>query len=249
MEEIDGKLEKIEANTRPVQSFLLTLSGRGSKIEKTFQPEIIGGTSYKMAFTSLDTYFAIPNIITSNNSLEISKGGGAFVSIALAKGCYGMEDLNREVNRLLKCCGMVNGVQFNADYSTFRCIMTIKEGFIVRFKDSSLRTVLGFEVKEYAAGRFISEHTVQIMYVNSILVHCDLVSGSYLNGVPSPIIHSFFPTVNPGEKIIERPVEFIYLPVNLDAIRHMTVWLTDQNLNLLDLGEEEVTVKFHLTSI
>ena len=46
----------------------------------------------------------------------------------------------------------------------------------------------------------------------SILVQCDLVGGSYLNGEEVPVIHSFFPSVDPGDKIIERPVEYICDP-------------------------------------
>ena len=250
MENIDDKLDKIVENTKRGASYLLTLSGIGSKLEKTFQPEIIGGCDYKIAFTSLDTYFSIPNIDSTNNSLQISHNGGEFITIALDRGCYSLEDLNEEINRQLKEKKMPDAVQFRAEYTTFRCIMMIQQTYVVKFTEHSLRSVLGFDVKSYVgrSERYRSEHSVQIMYINSILVHCDLVSGSYLNGIPAPIIHSFFPSVNPGEKIIERPVEYIYLPVELDAIRHMSVWLTDQNLKLLDLGEEEVTVKFHLTS-
>ena len=96
--------------------------------------------------------------------------------------------------------------------------------------------------------RFVSEHTVQIMTVNSILVHCDLVAGSYLNGRRAPIVHSFFPLANPGDKMVEKPVEYIYLPIPSDVIRHMSVWLTDQEQNILNLEEETVTIKFHLRS-
>ncbi len=245
---MEEKLNKIVENTNRGASYLLTLSGKGSMLEKSFQPEIIGGCSYKLAFTSLDTYFSVPNIDSSNNTIQISHNGGQFITITLDKGCYGLDDLDEEIRRQLKVLKMDDAVQFKPEYTTFRCIMTIKETYEVKFTAHSLRTVLGFEVKTYNGRpeRYTSEHTVQIMYINSILIHCDLVGGSYLNGIPTPIIHSFFPSVNPGEKIIERPVEYIYLPVDLDAIRHMRVWLTDQNLSLLDLGDEELTIKFHL---
>ena len=54
-----------------------------------------------------------------------------------------------------------------------------------------------------------SEHTVKILTVNSILVQCDLVGGSYLNGEEVPVIHSF-PSTEPDDEIIERSVEYIY---------------------------------------
>ena len=113
---------------------------------------------------------------------------------------------------------------------------------VYTFKENSLNKLLGFGEKSYTAHtiakRFESEHTVKILTVNSILVQCDLVGGSYLNGEEVPVIHSFFPSVDPGE-IIERPVEYIYLPVSSEVIRHMSVWLTDQDKKLLNLREED----------
>ena len=106
-------------------------------------------------------------------------------------------------------------------------------------------------MKKYEAKaqqRFVADDTIQILPINSILIHCNLVSGSYLNGIQVPVVYSFFPDVEPGDKIIESPVEYIYLPISSDVIRHMTVWLTDQNQNLLNLRKEEVTIRFHLRS-
>ena len=54
--------------------------------------------------------------------------------------------------------------------------------------------------------------------------------------------------VKAGEKIIERPVEYKYLPVSSDVIRRMSVWLTDQDQRPLNLREENLTIRFHLRS-
>ena len=67
---MEEKLDKIIKNTKSKDSFLLTLSGKGSKIEKTFEPEISisAGCHYEIAFTSLESYYSIPNINTTNNT-------------------------------------------------------------------------------------------------------------------------------------------------------------------------------------
>ena len=251
---MEEKLDKIIENTKSKDSFLLTLSGKGSKIEKTFEPEISisAGCHYEIAFTSLESYYSIPNINTTNNTFQISKAGQDWITITLPTGCYGLIDLNTEIKKQLKDIKMTKAVEFKANYNTFKCVMIIQGGYGVHFATKSLRTVLGFEVKTYKAKgivkRFIPEHKVQIMTVNSILVHCDLVAGSYLNGRRAPIVHSFFPLANPGDKMVEKPVEYIYLPIPSDVIRHMSVWLTDQEQNILNLEEETVTIKFHLRS-
>ena len=188
MEVVEERLEKIVKNTKPKYSFLITLTGKGSRLEKTFEPEIsvTPGCHYEIAFTSLETYFSIPNIDHSNNTLQIGRTGEARKTLTLDIGCYGLMNLNAEIGRQLKEMRMAKAVEFKANYNTFKCVMIIQAGYSVNFTEKSLRTVLGFNAKSYKAmtvrKRFQSEHTVQILTVNSILVHCDLVGGSYLNG-------------------------------------------------------------------
>ena len=50
----------------------------------------------------------------------------------------------------------------------------------------------------------------------------------------------------PGQKILEATHNLIYLPVTVDAISTLSVWLTDQHGKLLDLRGEELTIRFHL---
>ena len=226
MDNLERKLDKIVQHTKPKASFMITFSGKGSKIEKTFEPEIsvAPGCHYEIAFTSLETYFSIPNIDASNNILQVSNDSKTWIDIKVETGCYGLVPLNAEISRMLKDHNMENALLFEANYSTFRCMMTIKNGYSVDFsKEESLSTVLGFDKKIYKADggdkRFESERIVDIMKVNSILVHCDLVDGSYLNGKKVPVIYSFFPLAEPGDKIVEKPTEYIYLPICSDIIR------------------------------
>ena len=206
MELVEERLGKIVQNTKPKYSFLLTLSGKGSKLEKTFDPEIsiTQNCHYEIAFTSLETYFSIPNVDEMNNNFTIKRDGVKY-DVKVPTGCYGLMDLNTEIGRQLKEHGMSKAVEFHGNYNTFKCVMLLRSGYTVTFKENSLRKLLGFEAKSYSAHtiakRFESEHTVQILTVNSILVNCDLVGGSYLNGREVPVIHSFFPSVDPGEKI------------------------------------------------
>ena len=250
MEKVEEKLEEIAENTKPKYSFLITLAGKGSKLEGTFEPEISieAGCHYEIAFTSLDTFYSMPNINSSNNTLQVAKINDEWKTLKVDPGCYEIPDLDKEISRMLEEKGLSKAVRFKANYNTFKCIMTIKAGCKVKF--GSLGTVLGFDGTYKAIGRerFEATHTIQILPINSILVHCDLAGASYLNGRLEPIVYSFFPKVAPGEKIIEKPAEYIYLPVSSDIIRRMTVWLTDQNQNLLDLREESLTIRFHLRS-
>ena len=59
---------KIVQNTKSKYSFLLTLSGKGSKLEKTFDADIsiTENCHYEIAFTSLKTYYSVPKSILDN---------------------------------------------------------------------------------------------------------------------------------------------------------------------------------------
>ena len=76
---------------------------------------------------------------------------------------------------------------------------------------------------------------VNILTIISIIVNIDIISGSYVNGSTQPTIYSFIPDVSPGYNIIENPHNLVYLPITSDTIHSITILLTDQNENELNL--------------
>ena len=110
-----------------------------------------------------------------------------------------------------------------------------------------LASVLGFKQNiVYGVGHHASENLVNIMRVNSILVHFNIIHSSYMPGTQAPVAYNFFPNVDPGQKILEASHNLIYLSVTVDVISTLSVWLTDQHEELLDLRREELTIRFHL---
>ena len=59
-------------------------------------------------------------------------------------------------------------------------------------------------------------------------------------------IYSFSPKVSPGYKIIETPVNLVYLPITLDTINNLEVSITDRDDHLLNLRNEMLTIRFHI---
>ena len=83
---------------------------------------------------------------------------------------------------------------------------------------------------------------VNILTINNILVNIDNISGSYVNGYTQPTIYSFFPDFSTGYKIIGNPHNLLYLPITSDTIHSITIWLTDQNRNELNLRGENLSM-------
>jgi len=111
---------------------------------------------------------------------------------------------------------------------------------------NSIRTVLGFSAQVYASGYNESENIVNIMNVSSLRITSDVTGSSYSNGFTENIIFSFFPDVGPGYKIIEIPVNLIYLPITTNTISSMETKLVDQNGKLINLRGEELSIRFHI---
>ena len=116
-------------------------------------------------------------------------------------------------------------------------------------QDKSINSLLGFHSKLSTSGFNESENMVNILTINSILVNIDIISGSYVNGSTQPTIDSFFPDVSPGYNIIENSHNLLYVPITSDTIHSITIWLTDQNGNELNLRGENLSMRFHLRDI
>ena len=250
---VERYLKDISEHTGFKASWYITCSGKESHIRTTFSPPINvpPGCHYEMACCSVETYYSFPNIDETNNAIKLSNDNGkTWYLIMLPKGCYEIKAINTELKRLFKedLKGDEKEFCIAANPTTLGCIMSLGKNVAGDVdEDNSLRTVLVFSAKIYHSGnRHISEHIVNILRVNSIIVHCDIVALSRKNGIASPIIYNFFPNVSPGKKIVDRPRNLIYLPLTLNVISEMNVWLSDQSGRPLDIQGEELTITFHM---
>jgi hypothetical protein len=87
------------------------------------------------------------------------------------------------------------------------------------------------------------------MNVSSLRITSDIIGSSYSNGSTENIIYSFFPNVGPTYKIIETPVNLVYLPITMYTISSMETKLIDQNGKLINLRGEELSIRFHIREV
>ena len=163
--------------------------------------------------------------------------------IILETGSYEISGIQKEIRK------QIDGkedIEVKANRATLKCKLFIRKGCKVNFNvNNSLASVLGFNTKEYGPGEHFVENIVNIMQVNTIMVNLDIVTNSYINGTIAPVIYNFFPNVSPGVKIVQSPINLVYLPITVDTINRIKVWLTDQNHTPLDFRGEELTIRFH----
>ena len=72
-------LEKIVKNTEPKSSFFILIRDRSTHIKTRFHPliQLDETKKYEMALVNLETYYAFPNIDSSNNNFRYSPDNGA----------------------------------------------------------------------------------------------------------------------------------------------------------------------------
>ena len=162
----------------------------------------------------------------------------------IPEGSYHVEDINEFIHREMRKNNHYDQtsnkvyIEISANTNTLKSEMIIKKHCEIDFKRyNSINSLLGFDSKLYKSGFNESEIMVNIPTINIILVNINIISGSYVNGFTQPTIYSFFPNVSPGYKIIENPHNLLYLPITADTIHNITIWLTDQNGDELNLEE------------
>ena len=249
-------LERIANNTDHKTSFQIILSSDKTNFNTRFNPklELDEKKKYEIALVNLETYYSFPNIDETNNTFVYSPdNGNSWEKIKIPEGSYEIDDINNAIQHEME--KRTHYDEINEDYyiniapntNTLKSVLILEKGYQVDFNhQNSLAKVLGFTGAKYTEGFHESENVVDILRINSILINIDIISGSYVNGTTKSTIYSFFPDVSPGYKIIESPVNLVYLPITLNTIDSLNVMITDQDDHLLNLRNEKLTIRFHI---
>ena len=249
-------LEQIVKNTTHKTSFQIIVSNDKTNFNTRFNPklELDKDKVYEIALVNLETYYSFPNIDDTNNVFVYSHDQGVtWTKIKIPEGSYEIDDINNTIKHEMEKRGHYDSINedhyisISANSNTLKSVLIIESGYQVDFNQpNNLSKVLGFTGTKYEEGFHKSENVVNILRINSILVHIDIISGSYVNGTTKNTIYSFFPKVSLGYKIIETPVNLVYLPIIFDTIDSLNITITDQDDNLLNLRNEILTIRFHI---
>ena len=233
--------------------------GRKNTAEYTvnfIRPIELDSTDYEIALTSLETYYSFPNIEEGVNNVFAYKKtpDSDSIIIKLPTGNYSISNIANEIRNQIGDIEYQDNIVLSQNDATLKAVFKLSPNYRIDFTvPNSIRTVLGFDSRivgglpnqKYYEG----DNIVNILDVNTIMVNCDLVNDSYNNRELSPILYSFFPNVPPGYKIVINVSNPIYLRINKRTINSITLSLTDENNNLLNFRNEEITIGLHLRNI
>ena len=115
--------------------------------------------------------------------------------------------------------------------------------------NSELNKVLGFTNKDYQTGTHTSEKPVMITITDKVLLKCDCVDGSIVNGIRKQISFSFNLSAPPGYKIIKKPTTVLYKKINKTRLDTIQFFLGDSNHNPVDFNGETLTFTIQIIKI
>lgn len=224
-------------------SFILTLSGNSSLLHAEYFPpiELSPSKQYVLGLVEFLTFNSIPNIDSSNNKLYIGEK-----VLTLPTGSYEIGDIDEYIQEQL--IGTDTKLILRANNNTL--CAEIESNKPVDFtRPNTIGDLLGFTSRILQANeQHSSDSAVRILRLNVIRIESNITCGAFLNDQQVHTIYSFFPSVPPGFKIIEKPTTIIYLPVTVSSINQLQLRIVDQDNNLVNFRDETITVRLHIKS-
>lgn len=249
-----------------MSEFLLSLSSdnltgtdTSSDFTTKFNRLALNG-NYKIGLESLNVWYSLYNISSSYNNNKLRYNNGVTnKTITIVDGLYSIDDLQTYLESQFIANGDYTAgtpnvfyINFAPNYNTFRCRLTISGGYSVDFSNPStygyLHTLLGFNPAVYN-DTTEGQKPVNITSSNdSIQLHCDIITGSFVNGSKSDVLYQFQFTVAPSSLQEIKPNKILYLPIKytsgfLDRIR---LYFTNQSGTPIDFNGERVSVLLSL---
>lgn len=219
-------------------SFTLSITGTSSTLITNHSPALQLDGEYECGLLYISTFNSIPNIDARNNKFYYGKNK----VIIIPEGSYELQDISDYLKEQIQGCSFTLTCNNNTLKTSILCSENIHFD-----KESSIGSLLGFGAESVQANILTeSPYPVSILSTTIVRIECDIVSGSFVNGKPSHIIHEFVPNVPPGYRIIETPKNVIYFPVTQNSLSSITIRILDGNNNLVNLRGEEIQIYLHL---
>ena len=241
-------------------------SADGSSFDISFdQPLAVTGTPTIRCLQST-IFYTFPNVTAANNGLRISWSSldalnpttvySQHHQITFSRGLYSVDDLNAVLRRELLDQELApDTFQLVADNATQKVGARINaqdgiDGFTAEFThvDSTINQLLKFTKNESATKaqgeRVLMADGAEAEFApcSSILLHCSLASGSYLNGAGAQdVVASIALDAQPGSQIMFMPqvAPRCPAPALLSNVATARFSITDQNGGKLDtMGED-----------
>lgn len=211
--------------------------------------------NYVLGLKSYSMWYSWFNVSAdnNNNTFRFSINGGAtFIDAVLEDGNYSLDDIQTKINNIVISNGGASGsISFQPNYNTLRVELSLATNYQVDFSpNNSLYILLGFNQQVYTASFTSSPNIPNITNsVDAVNINCSLLNSNnnFINNTPSQTLYQFVPQTSVGTNLSEQISQITFLPIsNSGSINSMRFFITDQNLNSLNLNGEHVSLSLVL---
>ena len=195
------------------------------------------------------------DLVEDDIKLVLDEYNSSFITYELDPGIYTFKDISEALFNILQSeyPGPRNVIDIEYNDITMKTKLVVKSGIIaIRFDEKLFfSTVLGFtpgwDYKHYY--KYLSQKVVNLGSTNKILLKCDCIDGSVLNGLRQPILYSFVLVKLPGYKIFSEPETIHYKKINKSVLNTITFYLEDDNNKEVDFNGETLTFTLQMIKI
>lgn len=222
-------------------SMNLTLSGNGSSLTTNIHPGIELDERFNYSCCLLDAIIHCPTWKTvvddSNNKFPFTFNGSTH-TIAEGHGEHTLSHIAEEIERKMASQALVLSFILDKQTMIYRIELGRHDIRIGFDRPDTVRSIFGFEsIGLLGEDSYWAENSVHNFNADTIRFNCDLVNGSFHNGIRTHTLHEFQPTAIVNYKMIEHPHHLIHLPVIKRYINSVNVTVTDQDGQPIVLNE------------
>ncbi len=180
--------------------------------------------------------------------LELVKTCPIGVEFEIPPGGYELSQITSYITHTLQTYDHSFDIEFSMNESTQKLSIKIKnENFYIDCTgENSVTRCLGFSETDFFHTSKEASKMINLSGFNTINIHANIISGSFLNGVRTHILHSFTPETHFGYKIVEVPHTIIYHPINTYEITDLEIIIKDEHNQILDFNKEEICLSLIL---
>lgn len=231
-----------------MKSITITLTGNSATLSSHFHPEIELNGSYSCCLVefSASDYMILTN---DNNKFHyqvaVKLWPDEYDFLEVPIGVYKFVDVVAFIEIEMRKRGY--NIKLVVDTHTMRITIEAPKSICIDFtKSDSIGSLLGFD-KEMICGSGESKHHEPHIHGSATMrINCDLITGSFLNGVPTRTLHEFIPQFDSDYKIIVQPKNLIYLPIVSRRMNSIHVTVVDQNGKLISLRGYQISCRIHI---
>lgn len=219
-------------------SSTLTMVGKTFELISEFNPPLMLDGNYECGLLYFATFNAIPNVHEGNNIFVYGRNN----IIKIPNGAYDFFDIFEYLKSTIKGCQLI----LKPNTNTLKCHVFCTESLNFGV-ENSVGSLLGFSKRILEPNKWHdSDNSVSILPVSVIQIECDLIQGSYTNGIPTHIIHEFVQNTPAGQQLIEVPKNIIYFPISKNHISSVIVKVLNLEGKQIDFKDESIQLCLHI---